>query len=69
MMMIPYMVLAFSIKNVLIAGAAVGVLGLILGVALGIFGKVFFVKVDEREVEVRAPCGKAGARRARSCIP
>lgn len=68
MMMIPYMVLAFSIKNILIAGAAVGVLGLILGVALGIFGKIFFVAVDEREEQVReclpgnncGGCGYAG---------
>ena len=65
---IPYMVLAFNIQNVLIGGAFVGVLGLILGVALGIIGKVFFVKVDEREVQVReclpgnncGGCGYAG---------
>ncbi len=50
---IPFIVLAFSIKDVLIAGVAVGALGLLLGVALGIAGKVFFVKVDEREGEVR----------------
>lgn len=68
MMNIPYMVLAFSITNVLIAGAAVGVLGLILGIALGIFGKIFFVQVDEREEQVReclpgnncGGCGYAG---------
>ena len=41
------MILAFNIQNVLIGGAFVGVLGLVLGVALGIIGKVFFVKVDE----------------------
>ena len=65
---IPYMVLAFNIQNVLIGGAFVGVLGLILGVALGIIGKVFFVKVDEREIQVReclpgnncGGCGYAG---------
>ncbi len=65
---IPYMFLAFSVKNVLIGGAAVGVLGLILGVALGFVGKVFFVKVDEKEIEVRGclpgnncgGCGYAG---------
>lgn len=65
---IPYMVLAFNIQNVLIGGAFVGVLGLILGVALGIIGKVFFVKVDERETQVReclpgnncGGCGYAG---------
>ena len=45
---IPYMLLAFNIKNVLIGGAAVGVLGLLLGIALGFVGKVFFVKVDEK---------------------
>ena len=38
------MILAFNIQNVLIGGAFVGVLGLVLGVALGIIGKVFFVK-------------------------
>ena len=47
------MILAFNIQNVLIGGAFVGVLGLVLGVALGIIGKVFFVKVDEREIQVR----------------
>ena len=65
---IPYMVLAFNIQNVLIGGAFVGVLGLVLGVALGIIGKVFFVKVDEREIQVReclpgnncGGCGYAG---------
>ena len=65
---IPYMVLAFNIQNVLIGGAFVGVLGLVLGVALGIIGKMFFVKVDEREVQVReclpgnncGGCGYAG---------
>ena len=65
---IPYMILAFNITNVLIGGAFVGVLGLILGVALGIVGKVFFVKIDEREAEVRGclpgnncgGCGYAG---------
>ena len=62
------MILAFSIQNVLIGGAFVGVLGLVLGVALGIIGKVFFVKVDEREIQVReclpgnncGGCGYAG---------
>ena len=65
---IPYMVLAFNIQNVLIGGAFVGALGLVLGVALGIIGKVFFVKVDEREIQVReclpgnncGGCGYAG---------
>jgi len=65
---IPYMFLAFNIQNVLIGGAFVGVLGLVLGVALGIIGKVFFVKVDEREIRVReclpgnncGGCGYAG---------
>ena len=65
---IPYMFLAFSVKNILIGGAAVGVLGLILGVALGFAGKLFFVKVDEKEIEVRGclpgnncgGCGYAG---------
>ena len=32
---IPYIVLAFSVKNVLTAGLAVGALGLLLGVVLG----------------------------------
>ena len=62
------MILAFNIQNVLIGGAFVGVLGLVLGVALGIIGKVFFVKVDEREIQVReclpgnncGGCGYAG---------
>jgi Na+-translocating ferredoxin:NAD+ oxidoreductase RNF subunit RnfB len=62
------MILAFSIQNILIGGAFVGVLGLVLGVALGIIGKVFFVKVDERELQVReclpgnncGGCGYAG---------
>ena len=62
------MILAFNISNVLIGGAFVGVLGLVLGVALGIIGKVFFVKVDEREIQVReclpgnncGGCGYAG---------
>lgn len=65
---IPYMVLALNIQNVLIGGAFVGVLGLVLGVALGIIGKLFFVKVDERESQVReclpgnncGGCGYAG---------
>lgn len=45
--------LAISIENILTAGLAVGVLGLVLGIALGIVGKIFFVKVDERETAVR----------------
>ena len=65
---IPYMVLAFNVQNVLIGGAFVGALGLVLGLALGIVGKVFFVKVDEREIRVReclpgnncGGCGFAG---------
>lgn len=68
MMTIPYMVLAFSVKNVLVGGAFVGVLALLLGVALGVVGNAFFVKVDEREQQVRAclpgnncgGCGYAG---------
>lgn len=68
MMNIPYIVLAFQLTNVLVAGAAVAVLGLILGVALGIFGKIFEVKSDEREEKVReclpgnncGGCGYAG---------
>ncbi len=65
---IPYMVLTLNIQNVLIGGAFVGALGLVLGVALGIVGKLFFVKVDERESRVReclpgnncGGCGYAG---------
>lgn len=61
-------VLAFSVTNVLIAGAAVGILGLLLGLALGIAGKFFAVEVDERETLVReclpgnncGGCGYAG---------
>ena len=62
------MILAFNGQTVLIGGAFVGVLGLVLGVALGIIGKVFFVKVDEREIQIReclpgnncGGCGYAG---------
>ena len=50
---IPYMVLAFNIQNVLIGGAFVGVLGLVLGVALGIIGKVFFVKVSFARSDIK----------------
>ena len=37
------MILAFNIQNVLIGGAFVGALGLVLGVALGIIGKLCFL--------------------------
>lgn len=65
---ISYIVLALNIQNVLTGGAFVGALGLVLGVALGIVGKLFFVKVDERESQVReclpgnncGGCGYAG---------
>ncbi len=65
---IPYMVLAINVQNVLIATGSVAVLALILGVGLGIVGKVFFVQVDERETLVRGclpgnncgGCGYAG---------
>lgn len=45
--------MAINIQNILTAGAAVGILGLLLGLVLGIGSKLFFVKVDGREEAVR----------------
>ena len=54
--------------GIVIAAAIVGLLGLIIGILLGIVGKVFEVEVDEKEVAVReclpgnncGGCGYAG---------
>ena len=45
--------LAFNFGGIAIAGAVVGIIGLIIGVLLCIADKVFFVPVDENEVKVR----------------
>lgn len=57
-----------SITGVLIAAALVGGTGLIIGIALGLAGKVFDVKIDEKEIAIREKlpgnncggCGYAG---------
>lgn len=61
-------VLALNIKAVLIAAAVVAGTALLIGVMLGIAGKLFSVKTDEREAKVRdllpgnncGGCGYAG---------
>lgn len=61
-------ILAVSIQGIIIAGAVVGIIGLIIGVLLGIAAKAFHVEVDERELFVRdllpgnncGGCGYAG---------
>lgn len=61
-------VLAVSVKGIVIAGAVVGIAGLIIGVLLGIAAKAFHVEVDEKEIQVRdllpgnncGGCGFAG---------
>ncbi len=54
-----------NIMDVIIAAAAVGLTGLIVGVLLGMAGKAFSVEVDEKEEKVRAllpgnNCGGCG---------
>ena len=57
-----------STLGIVLAAAIVGLLGLIIGILLGIVGKVFEVEVDEKEVAVReclpgnncGGCGYAG---------
>lgn len=59
---------AFSWNGVLIAGVVVGAVGLLLGLLLGVFGKLFRVDVNEKEELVRellpgnncGGCGYAG---------
>ena len=61
------MVLALSVmvKGILWAVATVGLVGLLIGIVLGIAGKIFAVEVNEKEVEVREAlpgnnCGGCG---------
>lgn len=56
------------ITGIIIAAAIVGVTGLVIGILLGVAGKVFEVEVDEKEVAIReclpgnncGGCGYAG---------
>ena len=62
------MILAIDMKMVGTAALVVGVIGLVVGILLGLAGKVFAVKVDEKELKVRdelpgnncGGCGYAG---------
>lgn len=57
-----------SITGIIIAAAIVGITGLVIGVLLGVAGKVFEVEVDEKEIKIREAlpgnncggCGYAG---------
>lgn len=57
-----------ELMAVVAAGAAIGITGLLIGLLLGIAGKVFAVEVDEKEIQVRellpgnncGGCGYAG---------
>ena len=57
-----------EMTQIIIAGAVIGVTGLLIGLLLGIAGKIFAVEVDEKEVKIREAlpgnncggCGYAG---------
>ena len=54
-----------TMYGILLAVAIVGGVGLIIGIVLGIAGKVFSVEVNEKEIEVREAlpgnnCGGCG---------
>ena len=54
-----------DINQILVAGGIVGIVGLLIGIVLVIASRVFYVKVDEKQQEVRellpgANCGGCG---------
>lgn len=47
------MILAVSVKSIILAGAVTGILGVLLGLLLGVAGKLFNVETDEKVEKVR----------------